>query len=229
MNPDHIKHILPSHEPANRLPQKRRRNWARDFFQGVGRRVFPAAVFLFIVGFAVLELRAQSQPEASAPAAAKSEKPSAKDKTFWEVIQQGGFMMIPLGLTSVTMIALVIDGLVRLRNDKLAPPALVDQVRAHFRTGDYNGAYKVCKEHPNLFTNVVRVGLGLLGHGKEATERAMEDTLAKEVSALGTRSRYLSVIGVVSPMLGLTGTVLGMNRAFATIGSSGKIGRAACR
>jgi hypothetical protein len=49
----------------------------------------------------------------------------------------------------------------------------------------------------------------------------MEDALAKEVSTLGTRIRYLSVIGVVSPMLGLTGTVLGMISAFSTIGSAG--------
>ncbi len=130
-------------------------------------------------------------------------------------------MMIPLGLTSVTMIALVIDGFWRLRASKLAPPHLVEQVRSQFRTGDYSGAFKSCRMNPSLFTNVVRVGLGMLGHGREASERAMEDALAKEVSSLGTRIRYLSVIGVVSPMLGLTGTVLGMIRAFSTIGSSG--------
>jgi len=67
----------------------------------------------------------------------------------------------------------------------------------------------------------VGTGLSMVGHGKDATERAMEDALAKEISALGTRVRYLSVIGVVSPMLGLTGTVLGMIRAFATLGQSG--------
>ena len=175
-----------------------------------------------VIGGAVFELTAQTPPAApAATPAAKVEKKAGGDKTFWQVIQQGGFMMIPLGLTSVTMIALVIDGFMRLRNDKLAPPALVEQVRSQFRTGDYNGAYQSCRTNLTVFTNVVRVGLGMLSHGREACERAMEDALAKEVSTLGTRIRYLSVIGVVSPMLGLTGTVLGMIRAFSTIGSSG--------
>ena len=36
-----------------------------------------------------------------------------------------------------------------------------------------------------------------------------------------TRNSYLSVIGVVSPMIGLLGTVIGMMGAFATLGASG--------
>jgi biopolymer transport protein ExbB len=108
-----------------------------------------------------------------------------------------------------------------LRNQKLAPPAIAQELREKFSRGDYNGAYATCKANPSVLSNVVRAGLSLLGHGKEHAERAMEDALAKEVSQLGTRIRYLSVIGVCSPMLGLTGTVLGMIRAFATLGQSG--------
>ena len=49
----------------------------------------------------------------------------------------------------------------------------------------------------------------------------MEDTLAKGIASASTRNYYLNLIGVVTPMLGLTGTVLGMMRAFATLGTSG--------
>jgi biopolymer transport protein ExbB len=194
------------------------------------KRLFPAplaaAAVLAMIGFGVLELRAQT-PEAAPPAspaptaAPAATKPPANDKTFWQVVLQGGIMMIPMGLTSVTMIALVIDGFMRLRNEKLAPPQIVENMRSYFRAGDYNGAFQACRQHSSLFSNVVRTGLSMLGHGREACERAMEDALAKEVSTLGTRIRYLSVIGVVSPMLGLTGTVLGMISAFSTIGSAG--------
>src|SRR6202000_2007152 len=69
--------------------------------------------------------------------------------------------------------------------------------------------------------NVLRVGLSLLGEGKQAAEEGMLGELAKESSKLQTWLSYLSVIGVCTPMIGLVGTVTGMIKAFATLGSSG--------
>ncbi len=45
--------------------------------------------------------------------------------------------------------------------------------------------------------------------------------LAKENSSMQTYISYLSVIGVCAPMIGLLGTVTGMIKAFAKLGSSG--------
>ena len=144
------------------------------------------AATIALIGIGILELVAQTPaPAPAAPAApavapaAAAEKSAGADKTFWQVIQQGGIMMIPMGLTSVVMIALVIDSFTRLRNDKMAPPALVEQLRAQFRTGDYHAAYSACKGKPGMLSNVVRVGLGMLGHGRDSVETAMEDALAK--------------------------------------------------
>ncbi|MES2571940.1 MAG: MotA/TolQ/ExbB proton channel family protein, partial [Verrucomicrobiota bacterium] len=55
--------------------------------------------------------------------------------------------------------------------------------------------------------------------------RGSEDALAehglREATILRTRNSYLSVIGVVSPMIGLLGTVIGMMGAFAVLAGSG--------
>jgi biopolymer transport protein ExbB len=61
-------------------------------------------------------------------------------------------------------------------------------------------------------------GLQRLGKGKEAVDIALEEHALKEASAMKTKNNYLSVIGVVSPMLGLLGAVLGMIKAFKAIG-----------
>ncbi len=148
-------------------------------------------------------------------------KKHGKDKTFWDVIKDGGVIMIPLGMISVFMVGLLIDSFMRLRNVKLAPPDLVQALRGQFKNGDYAGAHQTCKNRVSFLSNVVRVGLSMVGQGKEATEVAMEEVLAKEVSALSTRIYYLSLIGVITPMLGLTGTVLGMISAFKNLGTSG--------
>lgn len=186
-------------------------------------------VFSSCLFFSTALLSAQDAAPAAAPAPAAGAAPAAgghgghggQDKTFFQVLKQGGVVMIPLGLTSIVMVALIIDGFMRLRNSKMAPVELVEQLRAQFRAGDYNGAYQVCRGRPTLLTNVVRAGLLMCGHGKNASESAMEEILSKEVSALNTRIYYLSLIGVITPMLGLTGTVLGMISAFSTLGTSG--------
>jgi biopolymer transport protein ExbB len=60
-----------------------------------------------------------------------------------------------------------------------------------------------------------------VGDGQDAVEGALVTELSKANSVLQTRINYLSVIGVCTPMIGLTGTVTGMMSAFATLGTSG--------
>lgn len=155
--------------------------------------------------------------EAAAPAAGATEN----TKTLWEIIKEGGWIMIPIFLCSVLTLYLVADGIMRTSPKRAIPVSHVDMLKNLFRQGDYGGAYQYCKANPTPITNVIRVGLAMLGEGKANTEAAMGEELGKENSKLQTRLSYLSVIGVCTPMIGLTGTVTGMMSAFATLGTSG--------
>ena len=104
---------------------------------------------------------------------------------------------------------------------RVAPPEQEQKVKELFRNGDYVGAYKYCKENRSPLSNVLRVGIGLLGDGKQVAEEGMLAELAKENSTMQTYISYLSVIGVCAPMIGLLGTVTGMIKAFAKLGASG--------
>lgn len=148
-------------------------------------------------------------------------KPAPKNKTLWTVLSEGGAIMVPIGLVSVGMCSLIALGFITLRRKKLVPDAHVEALRKFFMEGDYQGAVEFCRANPGFFADTVYTGLLCVGQGKEMTERAMEDTLAKGIASASTRNYYLNLIGVVTPMLGLTGTVLGMMRAFATLGTSG--------
>ena len=161
------------------------------------------------------------QAAAPAAAAAAAAAPAHHDKTLFEVIQAGGIMMIPLLTVSVLMVGLVIMGFVTLNRKKLVPDADVAQLRALFNQGDYRAALRFCKGKPGFFTNTLAAGIAVMGQGRDVTEQAMIDAIAKEVSTLSTRNYYLNLIGVVTPMLGLTGTVLGMIKAFSTLGETG--------
>ncbi len=164
-------------------------------------------------------LAASALAQSPAPAATNAEGVHAK--TLWEQIQEGGWVMFPIGLCSVATLYLIGDGILRTSRKRVAPAEDEQSVQALFRQGDYVGAYNFCKENPSPLTNVLRIGIGLLGDGKQVAEEGMTGELAKQNSNMQTYISYLSVIGVCTPMIGLLGTVTGMIKAFAKLGASG--------
>jgi biopolymer transport protein ExbB len=193
-------------------------------FTGV-MRVAALAALLGFLPF-VLDAQAQESPAPAEQTASpqQSEQPAAakhKDKTFFQVLRDGGIVMIPLAAVSVYMLTLIIDSVRRIQNKVVCPPDIVNLLRSQFSAGDYNAAFQTCRSKACFLTNVVRAGLSMLGQGKEVTEKSMEDVMAKEIASMNTRIYYLNLIGVVTPMIGLTGTVLGMMSAFKTLGTSG--------
>jgi len=168
-------------------------------------------------------LRAQDAPAAGPSTAPEADtaNPPATTKTLWQQILDGGWVMIPIAGCSLATIYLIVDGAIRTGEKKIAPIEHENQLKQFFQRGDYVGAYNFCKANPSPLNNVVRVGVSLLGDGKQAAEEGMLGELAKENSRIQTWISYLSVIGVCSPMIGLLGTVTGMIRAFGTLGASG--------
>jgi len=148
-------------------------------------------------------------------------KPKEVKKTLFQTLEEGGIVMIPLAICSFFMVYLAGDGFMRTQPKRFMPPEQIEAIKNFFRQGNYQGAYDYCKANPTPTTNVLRVGISLLGEGKEIVENAMGEELGKENSHVQTKMSYLSVIGVCTPMIGLVGTVTGMIKAFGSLGSSG--------
>lgn len=153
--------------------------------------------------------------------AAEDKAPTVKHKTLWEQIYEGGWVMIPIGACSVLTFFLSGDGWMRTSRKRVAPGRMEAAVKRLFREGDYVGAYNYCKANPSPLTNTLRAGVGMLGEGKVAVGEAIVGALQQESSRMNTYISYLSVIGVCTPMIGLLGTVTGMIKAFANLGTSG--------
>ncbi|MEM1424793.1 MAG: MotA/TolQ/ExbB proton channel family protein [Planctomycetota bacterium] len=116
---------------------------------------------------------------------------------------------------SVLCLALLIGGALRLRRSETVPAE--DAARA--REGR-EGAEAVAGGG-TLLGRVLGAGLAELGHSEEAAVRAAEQ---EGEAALLRRMRALeplSIVGNVSPMIGLFGTVYGMIVAFREIVASG--------
>src|SRR5215210_5793125 len=132
-----------------------------------------------------------SMAQGSSPAAAAPGDAGVHAKTLWEQIKEGGWVMVPIGLCSVATLYLIGDGILRTSRKRVAPSGQEQSVKALFRQGDYVAAYNYCKENPSPLTNVLRVGISLLGDGKQVAEEGMKGELAKENSQMQSYVSYL--------------------------------------
>ncbi len=170
---------------------------------------------------------ATAPADASAPAAGAGDGSTAaattpgSDTTLTNLFLQGGPVMYFLVIASVCVVWFTAEGFYQLRVGKLAPKALVARLREAFSSGNYQEAWNICQQNKCFLANVLAAALERIGRGKDAVEFAIEETALRESTVLRTNTTYLSVIGVVSPMVGLTGTVWGMIKAFHTLGQNG--------
>jgi biopolymer transport protein ExbB len=176
------------------------------------RRIASIAALAVLTTFIIVAPAVAAEPAAPA---------GEQKKTLWQTIAQGGWVMVPIALCSIATLYLIGDGVIRTSPKRMAPPEAEENVKTLFRNGDYVGAYNYCKANPSSLCNVLRVGIGLLGDGKQVAEEGMTGELAKENSSVQTYISYLSVIGVCTPMIGLLGTVTGMIKAFQKLGAAG--------
>ena len=150
---------------------------------------------------------------------------AAGGESIIDTIKAGGplIMLIWCAIigTSVTMVTFIIQNIMQLRKAKLAPPPLIAALQQTIFNGNYQEAWETCNANKNYLANVLKAGLTRIGRGKEAVEDAVAEHGLREATLLRTRNSYLSVIGVVSPMIGLLGTVIGMMGAFRVLAGSG--------
>ena len=181
------------------------------------RRYLPFA--LAVLAFALSRATGLAQDDGAAAPAGPA------DHSVFETIKEGGPLIMAIWVaiigTSVTMVTFIIQNIMSLRKTKLAPPPLVAALEQTIMAGNYQEAWETCKANNNYLANVLKAGLSRIGRGKEAVENACAEHGLREATMLRTRNSYLSVIGVISPMIGLLGTVIGMMGAFKVLAGSG--------
>lgn len=139
------------------------------------------------------------------------------------LFEAGGVVGIVIAALSVFMGALVLEHLFSLRRNAFVPRRLAEQVHQLIQQRQYQRAAEACRASRSLLGFVLAAGLAEVDSGYEAVEKAMEDACAQHSARLYRRIDYLSVIGTVSPMLGLLGTVWGMMIAFSEFASKANV------
>jgi biopolymer transport protein ExbB len=134
-----------------------------------------------------------------------------------EIVQSGGWLMVPILLCSIVAAAICVERLWTLQRSRIVPKNLLAQIWSALKTEDLD-AQKLRELRANSpLGQVLAAGVANAKRGREVMKEAMEEA-ASQVSH--DMERYLTSLGIIasiSPLLGLLGTVVGMIKVFTAL------------
>jgi len=135
---------------------------------------------------------------------------------LFAIIQAAGWPIYPLLLASIIAVALIIERMVSLRESKIVPPALLDQViSVHARQGvNAEVIDKLAKDSP--LGEVLAAGLRNERSPRHVMKEAIEEAGRTVAHNLERFLTTLGTIATAAPLLGLFGTVIGMIEIFGS-------------
>jgi biopolymer transport protein ExbB len=160
--------------------------------------------------------------EVNTDAASKAQTPAkTKNAGFFRVVASSGFLGVTLWLAILgaagAAVYFAVDCAITVRPIRIMPDILVENVTEAMVEGDVIKALECCENEPGPLANVLSAGFSHVEEGFDVIEEAIASASDLETEQIMQKLTWLSVVGNLSPMLGLLGTVQGMIAAFANL------------
>ncbi len=189
------------------------------------RFAFLFTLFLGVVDLGPVQTSVcVAQEEAEADAAEGEDAVTQTEMNYltWAYNSLGlGYSLIFLTLSFV-LTSLFVMNVVKATRSSVAPEDLVQAFESHLDNKEFSEAYELVSTDESFLGKVLTAGLGRLSGGgtyPQAIE-AMQEVGEEENMKLEHRLSYMALIGTISPMVGLLGTVQGMIASFNVIATS---------
>src|SRR4051812_23009908 len=158
---------------------------------------------------------------AQAPAPQLPDLP--KTKSVLDTLIAAGPVMAAMLVLSIIFVMLVVTFLLTIRRGSVVSSGFMATADALLRKRDYLGLLAVSNRHGEAIARVVQkvLDFSTKNPGADQTQiREIAETEGTRVaSSLNNRVTYLADIGMIAPLLGLLGTVLGIIRSFGALGA----------
>jgi biopolymer transport protein ExbB len=143
------------------------------------------------------------------------------DTTLLTMLAAAGWVIIPLAVASILVITLIIYCFATLTEKSITTPELLERMEPFFENEDLEGLAAYVAERPQATARIVDRTMKFLERHPDADAesiKAVAETEGSRIAAsLNQRALYIMDIGVLAPMLGLFGTVVGILSSFGHI------------
>ncbi len=157
-------------------------------------------------------------PAADPNAGSQSQPPQSMLSWFFGAL--GWRYTIAFLIISFSFVAFLVMNILSARRDSIAPKHLAEAFEAHLNEKKFQEAYDLAKNDESMLGQVLAAGMQNLQQGYDKSVEAMGQAGEEENLRLEQRLSYISLIGSISPMVGLLGTVDGMVQSFVKIANS---------
>lgn len=138
-----------------------------------------------------------------------------------EIVTAGGWLMLPIIICSVFALAISFERLWFLRQTRVAPGNLIEQIRLWLSDGRVPEEKLRLLRRNSPLGRVLAAGLAKRSHSREVVRQSIEEVGSHVAHELHRFLGALGTIAAVTPLLGLLGTVVGMISVFTRITGAG--------
>ena len=138
-----------------------------------------------------------------------------------ELVQAGGWLMLPIIACSVIAVAIIGERLWSLRLRRVLPKHLVAQVWRWEKINQLNDEHMRELQASSPLGSILAAGIVNRHQDRAVMKESIEDTGRHVVHELERYLNTLGTIAAITPLLGLLGTVIGMIKVFSTITTQG--------
>ena len=136
---------------------------------------------------------------------------------------EGGAFMWPILLTLLFGLAFVIERAYSLMMSAVDSQAFFESVSQSIKENGTDAAVQVCSETEGPVASIFHAGLSKMSRGLDEVEKSIQNAGAIEMAFLEKNMIWLNAVITIAPMLGFTGTVVGMIAAFDAIKAANDI------
>lgn len=160
------------------------------------------------------------QADTALKAANAATEPVEKISLF-QLLREGGALMIPLLLCSLLLVYVFVERLMAIRKASQGDAQFMQRIREQITAGNIQAAKSLCKNTDTPIARVVDKGISRIGKPIDHIEKSMESTGKLEVYQMEKNLSILSTLAGIAPMFGFLGTIAGMIILFFNVQHQG--------
>ena len=134
-----------------------------------------------------------------------------------EIVQSGGWLMVPILLCSIVATAISVERLWTLQRSRIIPRNLLAQIWSSIKANDMDAQKLRELRGSSPMGQVLAAGIANAKRSRDIMKEAMEEAAGQIGHDLERYLTSLGIIASISPLIGLLGTVVGMIKVFTAL------------
>lgn len=134
-----------------------------------------------------------------------------------EIVLAGGWLMLPIIICSIAVIAISVERFWTLNPQKIAPSNQLGEVWSLIQSNDMNADRLKQLRRSSPLGRILAAGLSNSRHGRDVMKDSVEEAANQVIHEMERFFSVLGTIAAIAPLIGLLGTVFGMITVFNEI------------